>query len=701
LFRRDLQSPLVAAGYMFTALWHRSLYGSTLRALVRGVLYVLAIAVALLLWPHVLQHQAAPPVSTVLNSLPLLIIVVVVGRQLGRGLLAREQILRRDAVLSATSPLLLGVSDPDTIQRMGWAALVELASATPELRILSAARDGAVLRVRLTTDGFISVPSVLPGELAGTGHGGGVNWIEHVELLDAAAGVPLKWWRLSLEVPDEEVWVFIGMGRRTPPDALAALRSLVDQVALAMRSHSARQELVLQARIDGLTGLANRATFTAHLARQLAAADSRARPLVQAGAAATHHILFLDLDDFKDVNDILGHRAGDDLLVVIAERIKACVRPSDTCARLGGDEFAEILEETTVEEAREIAQRMVDAVAEPIQLGGRSARVGVSVGIAPATPNVGLEDLIHRADVAMYAAKAHGKGRIEIFEEDLIQSDTSKLSGERQLAVAAVRGELVVHYQPILALPGLRCIAVEALVRWQHPERGLLQPNDFIEMAEQTGAITDIGEYVMRTACSDTADWLRQYPESEQAVHVNVSPRQLDNDAFLDMVRSCPFESGLPAEQLVLELTETVILNSRKAIRRLEALSAIGVQIAIDDFGTGYSCLTTLRMLPVNIIKLDRTYVVGASASPADRSLVEAIVQISDQLGIQTVAEGVHRPDQQRMLGEMGIDAVQGYLYGAAVPLAVLNPWRHHNFNTTEPVRSSAIVYRPQQRSMQ
>jgi diguanylate cyclase (GGDEF)-like protein len=680
-------SPTVTFGYLFTAVWFRSLYGSTVRSLVRCGLYVAAIAVAVRIWDQIPGHLYPPQASTLLETLPLLVIVVIVGRQLGRSLVAREQSVRRDAILSATGALLLGVSDRQAIARIGWSALTDICVATPGLRLLKVIRESSVVRVDGAAGGFLSVPAMLsddavpapttaPGAVTSPSAGAKAE-------LAVAVGARLSWVSVSLDVAGQDAWMLVGAPRKVPPDALVTLKSLINQAKLAVSSSEAHAEMTTQARLDALTGLANRSTFTQDVADQLELDSAPITRLPADGGTAQLHVLFLDLDDFKDVNDILGHRAGDNLLIEVARRLRSCTRPQDVCARLGGDEFAVVLHAISQRQAVEIAQRMVDAVAEPVLLSGRTARVGVSVGITVATPNIELEELIHQADVAMYAAKAQGKGRIQIFEPELLRSNTSRLSIERRLAAAAGAGELVVYYQPILALPGLRCIAVEALVRWQHPERGLLQPSTFIETAERTGAIIDIGAVVMRTACLEAARWLRNYPDGPQAVHVNVSPRQLDNDQFVTTVTSCLAESGLPPDLLVLELTETVVLNSTAAIGRLKTISSLGVKIAIDDFGTGYSCLSTLRSLPVNVIKLDRTFVAEAATNPADRTVIEAIVQMSEQLGLQTIAEGVERREQQRLLAELGIDAVQGYLHLPPVPAAELGPWRHQNMNTT------------------
>lgn len=677
-------TPNTVLAYLFSAVWFRALYGSTRQSLTRGGLSLAAIAATLPLWPLIPGHMAMPAAGDLFASFPLLFPAVLIARQLGGGLLAREQGVRRDMALATTGSQLLGVTDAAAIRAMAWTASEEICAATPGLRILKAVRAGPVLRVEGATGGFSTVPATLPAGVITTPTGTAGARVTNPAPLDAAVGAAIEWACISLTEQEEDAWLLVGAPKKKiPPAALLSVRGLVNQVALALRNSNVHRELSVQARIDSLTGLGNRASFTAELATGLAH-SARPRGL---------HILFLDLDDFKDVNDILGHRAGDELLIDVAARLRRCTRPQDFCARLGGDEFAVVLHGLTDAAAVETAQRMVDSIAEPIRPGG--SRVGASVGVATATPGIDIEELVHQADVAMYAAKAKGKGRVEVFHPGLLQADTPRLSFERQLAAAPAAGELVVHYQPILSLPDLRCTGVEALVRWQHPEHGLLLPRDFIETAERTGAILDIGAFVLRRACADASAWLVAHPGTPLDVNVNVSARELDHDNFIDTVMTCLTDARMPANQLILELTETVVLNSPAAIDRLKTLAARGVKIAIDDFGTGYSPLTTLRSLPVNVVKLDTTFIAGALTNPVDRTVINAIVQMSTQLGIQTIAEGVERPEQQHFLEEIGTDAVQGYLYGRPIPAPQLATWLANNLNSHAIKGGKVITLRP------
>lgn len=667
-------TPTSVVAYAFTAVWFRAWYGSTWRSLLRCGLMAAALSVTVLLWPLVPDHAPIPSAEALFESLPLLFLAVFIARQLGNGLLAREQGTMRDTALAATGSQLLGLTDAAPIRLLGWTACSDICAATPGLRLLKAVRDGAGLRVEGTAGSFLIVPGTLPGTVISTAVDPSGAQVLDPAPLDAAAGATLDWACIGLRATREDSWMLVGAPRKIPPDAFLSVRDLVNQVALALRNCDVHQQLTVQAQIDSLTGLDNRASFTTRLTSSIG----------QRVGLDGLHVLFLDLDDFKDVNDVLGHRAGDAVLVEVAARLRESTRPADVCARLGGDEFAVVLHDTTDATALDVAQRMVNAVTVPMVIGGRSARVGASVGIAKAASGIDIDELVHQADVAMYAAKANGKGQVQAFHRGLLQIDAPRLTFEWQLAGAAAAGELVVYYQPIVSLPGIACTGMEALVRWQHPERGLLLPRQFIGIAERTGVIVDIGAFVLRQACSDAAEWQLAYPRIPLDVHVNVSARELDQDNFIETVLGCLAETGLPAARLILELTETVILDAPVAIERLRSLAAHGVKIAVDDFGTGYSSLTTLRSLPVDIIKLDMSFVAGALTNPVDRTVISAIVRMSAELGIQTVAEGVEALDQQDFLAGIGADSAQGYLYARPMPADQCAVWMRNNLEDAD-----------------
>ncbi|MGY1772739.1 putative bifunctional diguanylate cyclase/phosphodiesterase [Blastococcus sp. SYSU D00813] len=438
------------------------------------------------------------------------------------------------------------------------------------------------------------------------------------------------------------------------------MQSLHNQVALSLRSSQAHRDLEAQALTDVLTGLANRTAFTAALDEVVRSGSERA------------WLLFLDLDDFKVVNDGLGHAAGDELLRHVTSRMLRALREVDLCARLGGDEFAVLLRDAGEGEARRVAQRLVELLSAPVRLDGRFAQVGASVGLAWLEPGLAAATAVQRADVAMYAAKTAGKNQVHGFSEELLDTHgTATL--EAELRQAVLEEQFVVHYQPIVATTDGRCVAVEALVRWDHPVRGLLAPDQFLAVAERTGIVAAIGEQVMRRACADAAGW--RDGGRAVALHVNVSPSQLAHPRFVTVVRDCLAGHVLAPKQLVVEITESTVLDAPAVQRTLDVLAAVGVGIAVDDFGTGYSALTTLRTLPVDVVKIDKSFVAGAATEVADQAVLEAIAQMADRLGLQTVAEGVECAAQQEFVRHAGITAVQGHLHQRPVTAADLAVW--------------------------
>lgn len=679
-------TPTVIVAYVFTAVWFRALFGSTLRSLIRCVLSTAALSLSVLLWPLIPEHVSAPTTVGLFESFPLLFLAVFIARQLSSGLMAREQSTRRDTALAATGSQLLGMTDEGSIKVLAWTACTEICASTPGLRMLKAVREGEFLRIAGAAGGYLSVPATLPGTVVSTTANPADARVLDQGPLDAVVGEALEWTCVYLRGLHEEAWMLAGAPKKIPSDALLSVRDLVNQVALALRNSDVHQQLTVQAQFDSLTGLHNRASFTARLASGLAQ-QSRLNGL---------HVLFLDLDDFKHVNDVLGHHAGDVVLIEVAARLRECTRPDDVCARLGGDEFAVVLHGVSAATAATVAQRMVDSLTAPVYIGDRTANVGASVGIATAASGIGIDELVHKADVAMYAAKANGKGQVQAYHSGLLQVDATRVNFEWQLSAAAAAGELVVYYQPIVSMPELKCFAVEALIRWQHPDLGLLCPGDFIAIAERTGAIIDIGAFVLRRACEDAVSWRDAHAGSPVDVHVNVSARQLDSDRFIDTVRKILLETGMPPSGLVLELTETVVLDSPAAIERLKVVATLGIKIAIDDFGTGYSSLTTLRTLPIGVVKVDMSFVTGVLTNPVDRSVIKAIVQMSAELGITAIAEGVERVEQQNLLMGLGADAAQGYLYARPMPSAHLATWLATNAQASrEKAAGNVVTLRP------
>ncbi len=417
---------------------------------------------------------------------------------------------------------------------------------------------------------------------------------------------------------------------------------------------------------DSLTGLANRVLFSERVAHSVSGNDP--------GVVS---VLFVDLDDFKTINDSLGHRAGDDLLMAVAARLQTCVRDRDLVARLSGDEFAVLLDSAVDrQDAVAVAERLQDALRAPIEIEGREVLVSASVGIAVenradiARPEV----LLQAADVAMYRAKSKGKGRFEIFEEAMYQEAIDRLDLKGDLQVALERAQLKLFYQPIVDMSDERITSVEALLRWQHPERGLVTPDTFIPLAEQTGLIVPIGRWVLREACSQVMRWRRDHPDTApRGVSVNLSARQMYDPRLIEDVFDALADSGMEPSNLTLEITESMLIGeSDQAMQVLERLRAMSVKIAIDDFGTGYSSLSYLRRFPVTSIKIDRSFVAEMQGSSTSEALVRAVIDLAHVLELDTVAEGIEERDQAATLSSLRCNLGQGYLFSRPLPAVEL-----------------------------
>ena len=412
---------------------------------------------------------------------------------------------------------------------------------------------------------------------------------------------------------------------------------------------------------DPLTDLANRTLLIDRLN------DSLSMPLPGRKVA----VLWLDLDDFKRVNDSLGHAAGDDLLREVSVRLRSVLRPADLAARVGGDEFAIVVDDVrSVEDALHAGERVLLALAAPMSIGDRMVSVRASVGVAVATAQEwSTDELLRNADVAMYIAKSQGKGCVRVFEASMHDALVERLELETELEQAVERAQLVLHYQPIVQLDTGGIVGFEALVRWQHPERGLLAPAAFIPLAEETGQVLPIDRWVLLQACTQARQWqLDGLTGDDFEVSVNLSTRQLEDDQVVDMVALALEVSGLAPACLVLEVTESFVLRDEVAgARRLRALRELGVRLAIDDFGTGYSSLSYLRQLPVDILKIDRSFVDGLGHDEGDASLVVTIISLAHSLGLETIAEGVENETQRDSLVALGCPQGQGWLFARAV----------------------------------
>jgi diguanylate cyclase (GGDEF)-like protein len=449
-------------------------------------------------------------------------------------------------------------------------------------------------------------------------------------------------------------------------DDLRLLETLANQAASALEHGHLEQSLAELSRLkeqlkyqayhDSLTHLPNRSLFLERVTERLADRRSRRNAVV----------LFLDLDDFKIVNDTLGHAAGDRLLVEVGDRLRSVLRTEDLAARLGGDEFALLLDdETDLERSMNVANRLIDAFRINFQVEGQDITVGASIGLAVARAGTETADeLLRNADVAMYTAKSSGKNRVAVFEPTMHAAIVARHALSAELSRSLARGELAVHYQPIIDLQSGIAAGVEALVRWHHPTRGLVGPDEFIPLAEETGVILPIGSWVLEEACAQASRWASYGRHGAGvSVTVNLSAQQLAEAPFVEDLRRILAKTGLPAERLILEMTETVMFHDTSTtIARLEAIRDLGVRIAIDDFGTGYSSLGYLRRFRVDILKIAREFV-GSADSEEEWAFAGAIVALGRTLGLTIIAEGIEEEGQLERLRSLGCEYGQGYLF--------------------------------------
>nr|WP_296064124.1 EAL domain-containing protein [uncultured Actinoplanes sp.] len=448
-------------------------------------------------------------------------------------------------------------------------------------------------------------------------------------------------------------WVYVDMMGTNwidDPDLRSAVISLRD---IGQR-RELEEELSRQAFTDALTGLPNRARFNDALAA------SSSQPIT---------VVLLDLDDFKLVNDNLGHSAGDELLRTIAERLRGQVREQDLLARLGGDEFAILMHGVSPDDAAGLAERLLGAAHAPIRLGSRDLTCSLSIGIAPGEDGLGAEQLLGNADLAMYAAKRAGRNGYALFDPTMTASVLHEAQLRADLERALEREEFVVLYQPVVDMQTQLLTSVEALVRWQHPRDGLLGPHHFIAAAEANGLIVPLGRWVLRQACAQLASWRRAAPAAASLkVNVNLSARQFQYAGLVDDVAAALADAGLDAASLTLEITESMLMaDIQSAKETLHALRRLGVRLAIDDFGTGYSSLSYLKQLPVDVIKIDKTFVDEVHIDEDDVALVDAVAGLGAALKMQTVAEGIETGEQWETLRRLGIDHGQGFLFGRPV----------------------------------
>jgi diguanylate cyclase (GGDEF)-like protein/PAS domain S-box-containing protein len=459
-----------------------------------------------------------------------------------------------------------------------------------------------------------------------------------------------------------EVWIFLSISLTRDPETKST--RLIFQTQDITDRKRAERQLLHDAFHDTLTGLPNRALFVDRL-KQALARTKRLGPHQFA-------VLFLDLDRFKVINDSLGHIVGDQLLVGIARRLEACLRPGDTVARLGGDEFTILLEGVTdIGEATCVAERVEREISSPFNLRGHEVFTTVSVGIAPST--IGYDspdDILRDADTAMYRAKSLGKARHEVFDKTMHARAVSLLQLENDLRRAVERQEFTLYYQPIVSLETGAIRGVEALIRWQHPEHGLIMPSEFIPVAEETGLILQMGQWGLREACRQLREWQGQFAISPAfQVSVNLSSKQFSQLDLIEQITRALRDTGLDPAGLRLEITESVVMeNIESATDMLRQLRDLGVEASIDDFGTGYSSLSYLHRFPITVLKIDRSFVSGMSNQSENAEIIRSIVMLARNLGMAVVAEGVETVEQIAQLRELGCKHAQGYFFSRPAP---------------------------------
>ncbi len=460
---------------------------------------------------------------------------------------------------------------------------------------------------------------------------------------------------------NEEIWLRSNVALSQDEDGMRRVRGVMVDVTAQKVSE---QRLFQLAHYDSLTNLPNRQTFSERIRHAIAVATRRGSNLA---------VVFVDVDHFKTINDSLGHETGDGVLRVVAERIAGTLRESDTVARIGGDEFVILLEEggESFDSFEVVAAKLAKSVAQPITINGYDLFVELSMGIC-VFPQDGqdAETLLRNADTAMYKAKSSGRNCWRFFDESMARSVARKLELETALRRAVERGELALMYQPQVALDSGRIIGVEALLRWNRPNLGMVPPLEFIPLAEESGLIVSIGDWVLETACAQAARWVRENKISLRMA-VNISARQIYHKDFVQQVARILIATGLPAEMLELEITESSILeNLDETVRKLQQLKMMGMTIAIDDFGTGYSSLSYLKQLPLDRLKIDRSFVKDTPEDRDDCAIVRTIIAMSASLGLSVIAEGVETREQVEFLRAGGCNEIQGYLISKPVPAA-------------------------------
>ena len=665
----NLRDPVAVIGLSFCALATQSLYGSNLAASIRIAATMAALPVTIALTPLSLGRVVSWHSAMILGMVPQIAAMGLLMRGLYVLLTRQEQAAARETLLARTGSRLLGRTDAEEVRAIVREAGESLWSQLPGVGMLVLRPDGD----RVVVEGSVGFRENVAGAVLPAACMEGLDPHDNVTVaglgarsaaFDRLVGGRRHWRAAGLATPDVDRILLAGGTQRVPDEVFEAARTLTMQWSLAEANCGAHTELAHRAHHDQLTALPNRTLFFQRLTVAVDAAKSGGDEV---------SLLIVDLDDFKQVNDTYGHTAGDELLREVAERLIEVGGETAMPARFGGDEFALVLigsRDATDRTADQLRERLL----EPFRLTRATVSVGASIGVATATRTLTAGDLMRCADIAMYSAKAKGKNRVERFTAANHGEIAQVRLLEEHLAQAVERDEIVLHYQPQIDLNTGLCIGVEALVRWRHPALGLLSPARFIPMAEQTGQIIGLGEHVLRAACQQMARWMELPAAGALRVAVNVAPRQLVDPGFARKVRAALRDSGLQAPRLVLELTESELIDQQVAREQLRAVAELGIRIAIDDFGTGYASLASLRSFPVHQLKIDRSFLVGGEDADAD-AMFRLVISVGQILELETIVEGVETPAQEALLRGAGVALAQGYRFAWPMPAEDLPDW--------------------------
>jgi diguanylate cyclase (GGDEF)-like protein len=485
-----------------------------------------------------------------------------------------------------------------------------------------------------------------------------------LERVCVAPGVVNEMTIHGMHADGSDRWFGLRARNMTDDPDIAGLIVNIHDVTDQKRAESELSHLAFH---DVLTGLPNRALFNDRLEHAMRRNERTGYDVA---------IVYLDLDGFKNVNDSLGHGMGDDVLRQVATRLVSAIRPADTVARIGGDEFAILIEspDQPLEQATAVADRVLRAMAVPVRVGDDEMVLSASIGIAISDLTSTSSSMLRDADIAMYQAKTSGKGRWAVYDAAMRSAVIERLELETELVRALAEGQFELMYQPIVRLSTGDVTGFEALIRWHHPTRGLVLPELFVPIAEETGAIVDIGAWVLNEACDTAAVWRRDHPERVTTMAVNMSARELAAPHVVETVRACLARSGIDPALLVIELTETSLVKDPGLVaRRLTELHELGVKIAIDDFGTGYSSLSYLRQFPVDILKIDQSFVRTITGTEQAPAVLRGLLDLARTLDLETIAEGIEADEQRDSLRDQRCDFGQGFLYAHALSRADAN----------------------------